>query len=147
MTVKRKPPIHLYRSPNTWRHAAVAVLVFSATLIISLAISFAVVLLLVMAARAATSCRDEKGPEPGYWSWRLIDGRKCWYAGRVVKDKNELVWPSGPNMSLDAPPVEPNVIEVPIRVLTEREANYATGLEMLRRKFVDPDERSMMRQW
>jgi hypothetical protein len=28
----------------------------------------------------------------GHWSWRLIDGRKCWYAGRAVISKSALRW-------------------------------------------------------
>ena len=30
----------------------------------------------------------------GYWSWRLIDGRKCWYAGKTVISKSVLKWPA-----------------------------------------------------
>ena len=30
----------------------------------------------------------------GYWSWRLIDGRKCWYAGKTVIPKSVLRWPA-----------------------------------------------------
>jgi len=27
-----------------------------------------------------------------YWSWREVDGRRCWYAGRPGKPKSELRW-------------------------------------------------------
>lgn len=30
----------------------------------------------------------------GYWSWRLIDGRKCWYAGKTMISKTLLRWPT-----------------------------------------------------
>jgi hypothetical protein len=30
----------------------------------------------------------------GYWAWRLIDGRKCWYEGAVGMDKSLLHWPA-----------------------------------------------------
>ena len=30
----------------------------------------------------------------GHWSWRLIDGRKCWYAGKTVIPKSALRWPA-----------------------------------------------------
>jgi hypothetical protein len=30
----------------------------------------------------------------GYWSWRLIDGRKCWYQGKPMLSKSELEWPA-----------------------------------------------------
>jgi hypothetical protein len=26
------------------------------------------------------------------WSWRIIDGRKCWYAGKRMRDKKTLYW-------------------------------------------------------
>jgi len=29
-----------------------------------------------------------------YWSWRLIDGRKCWYKGRAMISKTLLEWPT-----------------------------------------------------
>jgi hypothetical protein len=29
----------------------------------------------------------------GHWSWRLIDGRKCWYAGKTMISKSLLKWP------------------------------------------------------
>ena len=28
----------------------------------------------------------------GYWSWRLIDGRKCWYEGKPMLAKSSLEW-------------------------------------------------------
>lgn len=28
-----------------------------------------------------------------YWSWRLIDGRKCWYEGKSMLSKSSLEWP------------------------------------------------------
>jgi hypothetical protein len=29
-----------------------------------------------------------------YWSWRLIDGRKCWYKGKPMLSKALLEWPA-----------------------------------------------------
>ena len=29
----------------------------------------------------------------GYWSWRLIDGQKCWYEGKQGLSKSLLEWP------------------------------------------------------
>jgi hypothetical protein len=28
----------------------------------------------------------------GHWSWRRIDGRKCWYSGRAAIPKSSLRW-------------------------------------------------------
>ena len=39
----------------------------------------------------AMECRSSKG-ENGHWTWRLIDGRKCWYPGRASLDKAKLHW-------------------------------------------------------
>jgi hypothetical protein len=42
-------------------------------------------------AHAATVCQNDKGA--GYpWSWRLIDGKRCWYKGNPGMDKNLLRW-------------------------------------------------------
>ena len=40
-------------------------------------------------------------PQGQWWSYRLIDGRKCWYAGKPMLSKSLLAWPteasSGPS--------------------------------------------------
>jgi hypothetical protein len=42
--------------------------------------------------------------ESGWWSWREIDGRKCWYKKvGAVPPKSEFTWPQGANK---APPAE-----------------------------------------
>jgi|SRR5579862_176945 len=30
----------------------------------------------------------------GYWSWRMIDERKCWYEGKPMLSKSSLEWPA-----------------------------------------------------
>lgn len=32
--------------------------------------------------------------QQGRWSWRMIDGRKCWYAGNAMISKSSLRWPA-----------------------------------------------------
>ena len=45
--------------------------------------------------------------ERGWWSWREIDGRKCWYKKvGAVPPKSEFVWPDQPK---EAPPGEERV--------------------------------------
>src|SRR6476469_2586021 len=39
-------------------------------------------------------CRASPLKAQGHWSWRLIDGRKCWYAGKTVIPKSALRWPA-----------------------------------------------------
>lgn len=45
------------------------------------------------AASAKQQCSASADPH-GYWSWRLIDGRKCWYQGKPMLSKSELEWPA-----------------------------------------------------
>jgi len=49
----------------------------------------------------------------GHWSWRLIDGRKCWYAGKTVISKSSLRWPA-------AAPAQAKAAAAPISVVTEK---------------------------
>ena len=39
-------------------------------------------------------CNASPSKTQGHWSWRLIDGRKCWYAGKTVIAKSSLRWPA-----------------------------------------------------
>lgn len=43
---------------------------------------------------SATDCHSDKSNDSSYWSWRVIDGRKCWYRGRPGRPKTELRWQS-----------------------------------------------------
>jgi hypothetical protein len=46
------------------------------------------------AAYSAVECRAEPPADrTGYWSWRNIDGKRCWYPGRAGMDKANLKWP------------------------------------------------------
>ena len=46
-------------------------------------------------AKAQTrQCNASPSKTQGHWSWRLIDGRKCWYAGKTVIAKSSLRWPA-----------------------------------------------------
>lgn len=53
-------------------------------------------MLLTYAARADTpppiTCQARKGDGSG-WSWREIDGKRCWYKGRRSINKKLLRWP------------------------------------------------------
>ena len=49
----------------------------------------------VPTALAKQQCRPAMPSNPhGYWSWRLIDGRKCWYEGKPMLSKSTLEWPA-----------------------------------------------------
>jgi hypothetical protein len=52
----------------------------------------------------------------GYWSWRLIDGRKCWYEGKPMLSKSSLEWAA-------QPPTQSDVNEEPASTVTEESKN------------------------
>jgi hypothetical protein len=53
-----------------------------------------------------------------YWSWRLIDGRKCWYAGKTMVAKSLLQWPAKGAVQAKADPAP-----VPVTVATEKRSD------------------------
>ena len=56
-------------------------------------------------------------PIPLHWSWRLIDGRKCWYAGKTVIPKSALRWPA-------AEPAQAKVkVAPPVNVVAEKRSD------------------------
>ncbi len=61
----------------------------------------------------------------GHWSYRLIDGRKCWYEGKPMLSKSLLQWPAqAPVRSAEAP--AQSVSDrgpPPVRVLTVKPNN------------------------
>lgn len=68
-----------------------------------------VILFLLGAPTAqAKHCRAERPSDARvHWSYRLIDGRKCWYEGEAGLSKSSLQWPA------DAPPSRAN-LRVPL---------------------------------
>ena len=46
-------------------------------------------------AQAKQQCRGAapSNPQGEWWSYRLIDGRKCWYQGKPMLSKALLEWP------------------------------------------------------
>jgi hypothetical protein len=53
----------------------------------------------------------------GYWSWRLIDGRKCWYAGKTMVSKSLLQWPAKASVQAKADTTPARVTVVPVTVV------------------------------
>jgi hypothetical protein len=52
-----------------------------------------------------------------YWSWRLIDGRKCWYAGKTMISKSLLQWPAKASVQAKAYSAPVRVTVVPVTVV------------------------------
>jgi hypothetical protein len=70
----------------------------------------------------------------GYCSWRLIDGRKCWYAGKTMISKTLLRWPT----AVAAAPVQAKAkpVAMPVSPAVEKRI---TPLDAQAR-FVDEDD-------
>ena len=87
----------------------------------------AVLLVGCMAALAPVGAANAKAMEcsvarpsnaTGYWSWRLIDGRKCWYAGKTMISKSLLQWPAKASVQAKA-----DTAPVPVTVATEKRSD------------------------
>jgi hypothetical protein len=67
----------------------------------------------------AVECSVARPSHPqGYWSWRLIDGRKCWYPGKTMVSKSVLQWPAKVSVQAKADPKPVPVTVVPVTVVT-----------------------------
>ena len=72
----------------------------------------------------AMECSVARPSSPqGYWSWRLIDGRKCWYAGKTMISKSLLQWPAKASVQAKADPKPVPVTVVPVTVVTEKRSD------------------------
>jgi hypothetical protein len=55
------------------------------------------------AAQTKQQCSAAMPSNPhGYWSWRLIGGRKCWYEGKPMLSKLSLEWPDEASAKVDS---------------------------------------------
>src|SRR6201987_4900453 len=56
----------------------------------------------------AKQCKTERPSNArSYWSYRLIDGRKCWYEGKPMLSKSLLHWPPARTAKADNAGREP----------------------------------------
>src|SRR5512133_2196991 len=55
--------------------------------------SIAVALLLLISSGAsATECQSSPGHDGKWWSYRIVDSKRCWYQGRPGRSKDLLQW-------------------------------------------------------
>ena len=54
--------------------------------------SIAVALLLISSGASATECRSSAGHDGKWWSYRIVDSKRCWYQGRPGRSKDLLQW-------------------------------------------------------
>jgi hypothetical protein len=87
----------------------------------------------MLTAQAKTQikqCVASPSKAQGHWSWRLIDGRKCWYAGKTVISKSMLRWPAAAPAQAKA-----KADTVPVSVATEKRS----GLMDAQARMLDDD--------
>jgi hypothetical protein len=65
-----------------------------AILVMVLAAIGLIVLACVMYPTAAGAVQCHSGPDrDSYWTWRTVDGRRCWYRGHTIRPRSQLEWP------------------------------------------------------
>lgn len=55
----------------------------------------------------------------GHWTWRNVDGRKCWYAGRTMIPRSQLQWPVGAQAKVKVTPPPPSAVAAVVEKRTE----------------------------
>ena len=63
-----------------------------------------------------------------YWSYRLIDGRKCWYEGKPMLSKSLLHWPEGRTAQVSSRR-EANIVPASHFNLLDAQASISDDLE------------------
>ena len=89
----------------------------------------------MLTAQAKTQikqCVASPSKTQGHWSWRLIDGRKCWYEGRPMISKSLLHWPASRTAQASARP-EPAVVPASRYKAMDAQASSAIGQPTIRR--------------
>lgn len=54
--------------------------------------SIAVALLLISSGVSATECQSSPGHDGKWWSWRIVDSKRCWYQGSPGRSRDLLHW-------------------------------------------------------
>ncbi len=83
---------------------------------------------IAMSTAQAKQCSAAMPSHPhGYWSWRLIDGRKCWYEGKAMISKSLLEWSA---QAAERPASNKNLTSaLPEKPVTEKHAIEKPALE------------------
>src|SRR5260370_39252546 len=87
---------------------------------------FGMLLLIGMQTAQAIECSGEMpSNRQGHWSYRLIDGRKCWYPGQNNPSKSLLKWP----VDTSAPSTPANALALTAYISPAPKANTQTVAE------------------
>jgi hypothetical protein len=55
-------------------------------------LGFAFIIMQANAADMMITCATQPMDKKQWWSWRLIEGRQCWYPGKAMLPRNQLHW-------------------------------------------------------
>src|SRR5262245_54933502 len=64
-----------------------------ADIALALAVAWTTMTITYRAPEAATACKEKRIIDGHHWSWRIVDGEKCWYRGARRLSKAKLYWP------------------------------------------------------
>src|ERR1700720_2107344 len=77
----------------------------------------------ITSAFAKQQCSESiASNQRGYWSWRMIDGRKCWYEAAPMLSKGSLEWPA--QATNHPPSSDEELASAPIRSLAPLDAQW-----------------------
>jgi hypothetical protein len=77
-----------------------------------------------LVARADECLPAKPGNQRGqYYSWRVIDGRACWYVGRPGRSKSQLHWTVRNGYPIEPPDVNP------VEIVRESAVSQSSGLD------------------
>jgi hypothetical protein len=87
----------------------------------------------------AKQCSTERPPNAtSYWSYRLIDGRKCWYEGKPMLSKSLLYWPASRTAQAN-PRLESDVLSANRRNLLNAQASISEDARARPKPQVKPE--------
>lgn len=97
---------------------------------------------LMTSAQAATECQPEivKG-RTAHWTYRLIDGRKCWYEGKTQIPKSELYWADKKEPAAEANPPAA-AVNPPAFAANPPSTNAQASPPQAAEEFTDPEDGS-----
>jgi hypothetical protein len=99
----------------------------------------AVVFFISATPSQAKECHAERPANARtYWSYRLIDGRKCWYEGRPMISKSLLHWPASRTAQASARP-EPAVAPAVRYKMMDAQASISDDPELKSKSQAKPE--------
>jgi hypothetical protein len=82
-----------------------------------------------MPAQAKQCSAERPANARTYWSYRLIDGRKCWYEGKPMLSKSLLHWSTVRTAQAGPRRAEPNIVPENHYNLLDAQASISDDLE------------------